>query len=78
VWHGLYVPADTPPEVVQALTDALVVALQDGNVVAEMAKLGTAPVATTDITPQAHSDHLRQQIDFWGPVITAADSTPGG
>ena len=78
VWHGLYVPADTPPEVVQALTDALAVALQDGNVVAEMAKLGTAPVAAADITPQAHTDQLRQQIDFWGPIITAAGPTPGG
>jgi tripartite-type tricarboxylate transporter receptor subunit TctC len=78
VWHGLYVPADTPPEVVQALTDALAVALQDQNVVAAMAKLGTAPVAATDVTPQAHSDQLRQQIDFWGPVIKAASPTPGG
>ena len=78
VWHGLYVPAGTPPEVVQALTDALAVALQDQNVVTEMAKLGTAPVAATDVTPQAHSDQLRQQIDFWGPVIKAAAPKPGG
>jgi tripartite-type tricarboxylate transporter receptor subunit TctC len=72
------VPADTPPEVVQALTDALAVALQDGNVVAEMAKLGTAPVAAADVTPQAHTEQLRQQIDFWGPVLKAAGPTPGG
>jgi tripartite-type tricarboxylate transporter receptor subunit TctC len=78
VWHGLYVPTGTPPEVVQALTDALAVALQDPNVVAEMAKLGTAPVEGADVTPQAHSDQLRQQIDFWAPVIQAAAPTPGG
>jgi hypothetical protein len=35
-------------------------------------------VAATDVTPQAHSDQLRQQIDFWGPVIKAASPTPGG
>lgn len=29
VWHGLYVPADTPDEIVQKLTDALAVALED-------------------------------------------------
>ncbi len=78
VWHGLYVPSGTPPEVVRPLTDALAVALQDQKVVAEMAKLGTAPVPATDVTPQAHADQLRQQIDFWGPVLQASGPTPGG
>ena len=44
VWHGLYVPKDTPQEVVQKLSEALKVALADQAVIDQMAKLGTAPV----------------------------------
>ena len=44
VWHGLYVPADTPDEVVQTLTEALQVALADQGVIDKLAELGTAPV----------------------------------
>ena len=36
VWHGLYVPTDTPDEVVQALTAALKAALTDQNVIDEV------------------------------------------
>jgi tripartite-type tricarboxylate transporter receptor subunit TctC len=45
VWHGLYVPKDTPDEIVQELSDALKAALKDENVVSQFAALGTAPVA---------------------------------
>ena len=44
VWHGLYVPAETPDEVVKALTDALAKALEDPTVIDKFADLGTAPV----------------------------------
>ena len=44
VWHGVYVPAETPDEVVKTLTDALAAALTDEAVVTKMAELGTAPV----------------------------------
>ena len=37
VWHGMYVPKDTPDEVVQALTAALQAALQDQNVIDQFA-----------------------------------------
>ena len=43
VWHGLYVPADTPDAVVEKLTAALGVALEDENVVSQLADLGAAP-----------------------------------
>ena len=51
VWHGLYVPKDTPDEIVQALTAALKVALKDPNVIAKFAELGTVPVAEDQATP---------------------------
>ena len=42
VWHGLYVPAEVPDEIVQKLSDALQVALADQNVIDQLAELGSA------------------------------------
>jgi tripartite-type tricarboxylate transporter receptor subunit TctC len=75
VWHGLYVPADTPDDVVQALTDALKVALQDANVTTRLGDLGTAPVADDQATPEAHREKLQSQIDQWRPIIEKAGAT---
>jgi tripartite-type tricarboxylate transporter receptor subunit TctC len=72
VWHGLYVPADTPDEVVQTLTEALKVALADQGVISKLAELGTAPVAADRATPEAHRQQLEEQLGVWGPVIEEA------
>jgi tripartite-type tricarboxylate transporter receptor subunit TctC len=72
VWHGLYVPADTPDEVVQTLSDALKVALADQGVIDKLAELGTAPVSEDRATPEAHRPQLEEPIDLWGPVIREA------
>jgi tripartite-type tricarboxylate transporter receptor subunit TctC len=72
VWHGLYVPKDTPDEIVQKLSDALKAALKDPNVVSQFAALGTAPVAEDQATPAAHRQRLEQQIELWRPIIQAA------
>ncbi len=72
VWHGLYVPSETPDEVVQKLTDALGQALKDENVATELGKLGTAPVAADQATPEAHREKLDSQIEAWRPIIEEA------
>ena len=76
VWHGLYVPKDTPDEIVQALTNALKVALKDPNVAAKFAELGTTPVADDQATPEAHRTKLEAQIALWKPIIEAAGVAP--
>jgi tripartite-type tricarboxylate transporter receptor subunit TctC len=77
VWHGFYVPAETPDEIVEKLTSALQVALTDQNVIDQMAKLGTTPVPEDDATPDAHTAKLEEQIDLWGPIIEEAGVTGG-
>jgi tripartite-type tricarboxylate transporter receptor subunit TctC len=72
VWHGLYVPAGTPPEIVERLSEALKTALADQAVIDQMAKLGTAPVPSTDATPEAHKAHLDEQLDTWAKIIADA------
>jgi tripartite-type tricarboxylate transporter receptor subunit TctC len=72
IWHGLYVPAGTPDEVVQKLTSALQTALQDQNVAERFAELGTTPVAQDRATPEAHTEMLSSQIDLWKPILEEA------
>jgi tripartite-type tricarboxylate transporter receptor subunit TctC len=75
VWHGLYVPADTPDEIVEQLTDALAAALEDQGVIDQMADLGTAPVPAEEVTPEALTQRLEEQIDLWTPIIEDAGVT---
>ena len=75
VWHGLYVPADTPDDIVQELSDALKQALKDEKVQSRLAELGTAPVAEDQATPEALREKLQSQIEEWRPVIEKAGVT---
>jgi len=72
VWHGLYVPAGTPDDVVAKLSETLQAALQDPNVISRFAELGTTPVAAEQATPDAHSAYLAEQIELWRPIIEKA------
>ncbi len=72
VWHGLYVPAETPDAIVQELTAALQVALTDQNVIDQLAELGATPSPESDATPEAHTEQLSSQIDLWQPIIEEA------
>ena len=75
VWHGFYVPADTPDEIVEKLTGALQVALEDQGVIDQMAELGTTPVPLDQATPEAHTAKLEEQIELWAPIIEEAGVT---
>jgi tripartite-type tricarboxylate transporter receptor subunit TctC len=72
VWHGLYVPVETPDEIVQKLTDALQVALADENVVQQLADLGATPSTEEEATPEALTQRLEEQIELWRPIIEEA------
>jgi len=72
VWHGLYVPAETPDEVVKTLTGALATALEDQTVIDKMADLGTEPAPQDDVTPEALTSLLEEQIKLWSPIIEEA------
>ncbi|TCZ56749.1 tripartite tricarboxylate transporter substrate-binding protein [Roseicella aquatilis] len=72
VWHGLYAPKGTPPEVTRRLSAALQAALRDPKLVARFAELGTAPVAQEMATPEAHRTFWLADIAKWKPIIQAA------
>jgi tripartite-type tricarboxylate transporter receptor subunit TctC len=72
VWHGLYVPAETPDDVAATLTAALQEALTDEAVIAKFAELGTTPVPADQATPEAHTQKLQQVIEAWRPLLTSS------
>jgi tripartite-type tricarboxylate transporter receptor subunit TctC len=72
IWHGIYAPKGTPTEVTERLSVSLQKALQDENVKARFAELGTAPVTTEEATPAALKAKLEGEIARWKPVIEAA------
>ena len=73
----MYVPKDTPDEVVQALTAALQAALKDQNVIDQFAALGTTVVPEDQATPEAHTAKLQEQIELWRPIIEEAGVSGG-
>ena len=72
VWHGLYAPAGTPPEVLAKLDAALQAAVADPTVAERFAELGTAPATAEEATPEALATLLAEQIALWKPLIEAA------
>ncbi len=72
VWHGLYVPAEVPDEIVQKLTDALQVALKDQNVIDQLADLGAVPSSDEEATPEGLTQRLEEQTELWRPIIDKA------
>ncbi len=72
VWHGLYAPAGTPPDVVERLAAGLRTALADEALVARLRDLGGTTVAAERATPQAHAAHLDSEIAKWAPILAAA------
>ena len=72
IWHGIYTPKGTAPEIIAKLEDALQKALVDETVIARFAELGTAPVSAADATPAALEAKLKAEIARWAPVIQSA------
>src|SRR5450830_115734 len=72
VWHGMYAPKGTPPEVINKLNAALRSALQDPVVTKRLADLSSDVPAMDKITPNGLKTHLEAEINRWGPVIRKA------
>jgi tripartite-type tricarboxylate transporter receptor subunit TctC len=72
-WYGAWVPARTPPAVVEKLNHAVKVALGSPNVKKAIENDGGEPEATT---PEGAGKFLRAEIDKWRDVITRANIKP--
>lgn len=68
-WNALFAPAGTPPQIVEALNQALRAILADADVKRRLTELGIEARAST---PQEISGRLKSDIDKWRQVIEKA------
>jgi tripartite-type tricarboxylate transporter receptor subunit TctC len=68
-WYAFTAPVGTPPEVVQRLNAAIVTALKDPGVVAQLRKLGLDPTPSTSEQTMAF---MRKESEKWGAVVRKA------
>jgi tripartite-type tricarboxylate transporter receptor subunit TctC len=72
LWSGLWVPKDTPKEVITKLNAAAVDALNDPAVRVKLENLGLQMTPSDQLTPQALGALQQAEIAKWWPMIRAA------
>jgi tripartite-type tricarboxylate transporter receptor subunit TctC len=72
-WSALFVPKGTPRKIVVRLNAAMGEALDDKDVVARLAKLGSDVPPPEARTPEALGKLVRSEIDKWVPLIASAE-----
>ena len=73
LWHGLWMPKDTPKPIIEKLHTAVVDALADPAVQAKLAELGQEIYPRDRQTPEALAAMQKAEIEKWYPIIKAAD-----
>ena len=72
IWHGLYGPKGTPPDIAKKINDALKVALKDPEFIKKQEGLGAVVVTDKRVEPAEHKKFVVSEIDKWTAVIKAA------
>ena len=72
IWHGLYAPKGTPPEILTKLNGALKAALKDPEFIKKQEGLGAVVVTDKRVEPAEHKKFVAAEITKWSPVIKAA------
>jgi tripartite-type tricarboxylate transporter receptor subunit TctC len=73
LWSGLWVPKDTPKDIVAKLNAAAVDALNDPAVRKQLENLGLQMPPGDQLSPQALGAWQKAEIAKWWPMIKAAD-----
>ncbi|MGE8320554.1 MAG: tripartite tricarboxylate transporter substrate-binding protein [Comamonas sp.] len=72
VWHGMYAPKGTPPEVIAKLNQALLAALKDETVKKRIAELSSDLATPDKATPASLKQQLATEVQRWGKVMREA------
>jgi tripartite-type tricarboxylate transporter receptor subunit TctC len=72
-WYGMWVPKDTPQEVIRKLTAAAMDALADPAVRQRLIGLGQEIPPREQQTAEALAAHHKAEIEKWWPLIKAAN-----
>ncbi len=69
-WHGLFAPADTPPEIVEKLSKEVQAIMADPDMVAKIKGMGATPVGNTSAE---FKTFIGNETTKWAEVIKAAN-----
>ncbi|HLB14675.1 MAG TPA: tripartite tricarboxylate transporter substrate binding protein [Burkholderiales bacterium] len=72
-WVGLFLPAGTPPEIAQKLSEAVNRALQSPDIRARLDQLAFEPVGGT---PREFADYFKAEVAKWGKVVRETGAKP--
>ena len=73
LWSGMWVPRDTPKEIVSRLNAATVEALNDSAVRKQLENLGLQMPPGDQLSPQALGNWQKAEMAKWWPMIKAAN-----
>lgn len=76
VWHGLYAPRGTPPEVLAKLNTALRSALKNPDLIRRQEALGLSIIDDERLEPSGHKKYVIKEMDRWAKVISASGQQP--
>jgi tripartite-type tricarboxylate transporter receptor subunit TctC len=76
LWYGLWVPKDTPKEIIAKLNATMIQTLAEPAVKTRFAELGLQAQPRDQQTPEALRAFQRQEAEKWWPIIKAADIKP--
>jgi tripartite-type tricarboxylate transporter receptor subunit TctC len=68
-WYAFFAPARTPPPIIAKFHTSTVAAVSDPVIRERLDQLGVGVVGST---PDELRDHLKAEMDKWGPLIKAA------
>ncbi len=72
-WHGFFVPAGTPKDVIGKLNSAAVAALADSALRQRLVDMGQEIPPREQQTPEAFGAFQKAEVEKWWPIIRAAN-----
>ena len=72
IWHGLWAPKGTPPEIIAKLNAAAVVALQGPRDPPQLEDLGQDIPTPEQMQPAAFAAYQKAEVAKWKPIIEKA------
>jgi tripartite-type tricarboxylate transporter receptor subunit TctC len=76
VWHGLYAPRGTPPDVIEKINAALRTALKDPELIKRQEALGITVVTDGRLAPAEHRKFFESEVNRWTKTIRDAGVQP--
>ncbi len=73
LWYGLWVPKDTPKDIVARLNTTMVQVLADPPVQKRFAELGIGITSSTQQSPEALRAYQKAEAERWWPIIKASN-----